>query len=72
VPVHRSELLRRIEEQVQMHGSMQRAGQSFGVSPQTVSAVLEGRRNIGPKFLRGLRVKRTIVKTITYEDLGGR
>jgi hypothetical protein len=69
MPVHRAELLRRIETEVERHGSMNRAAQVFGVSPQMLSAVLSGQRNLGPKFLKGLRVKRTIVKTITYEDL---
>ncbi len=66
--IHRAEILRRIQGAIDANGSLNRAAASLSVSPQLLSAVLDGKRNIGPRLLRALKLRRTIVKTITYEE----
>lgn len=48
---------------------MCRAASAFRVSPQYLSAVLKGRRSVGPKLLKALKLRRVIVKTISYQPV---
>ncbi len=64
------EVLRRIEREIELDGGLRRAAASLKISPQYISSVLRGHRNIGPKLLRSLKLRRRIVKTVTYEDMG--
>jgi len=63
-----AEVLRRIEREIELNGSLRRAAIQFGVSPQYLSAVLADERSIGPKLLKSMKLKRKIVKTVTCEE----
>ncbi len=63
-----AELLRRLEREIELCGSLRRCAVALGVSPQYLSAVLTGERAVGPKLLRSLKLKRTVVKVVTYEE----
>lgn len=63
-----AEVLRRIEREVELNGSLRRAAVMLSVSPQYLSAVLNDDRAIGPKLLKALKLRRRIVKTVTYEE----
>ena len=65
--IQHAEVCRRLEREITLNGSLRRAAVMLGVSPQYLSAVLSGDRAIGPKLLRPLKLRRKIVKTITYE-----
>lgn len=67
-----AELMRRIEHEIELCGSLRRCALALGISPQYISAVLSGKRTVGPKILRALRLNRTITKTITYEASRGK
>jgi hypothetical protein len=56
-----------LEREIELQGSLRRAASSYRVSPQALSAVLAGERGIGPKFLKALKLRRKIVKVVTYE-----
>ncbi len=64
-----AEVLRRLGREIELNGSMRRTATVFRVSPQYLSAVLSGERAIGPKLLKSMRLKRRIVKTVTYEEV---
>jgi hypothetical protein len=63
-----AEVCRRLERDIELNGSLRRAALNLRISPQYLSAVLCGDRSIGPKLLRSMRLKRRIVKTVTYEE----
>jgi AraC-like DNA-binding protein len=65
--VEHPEVLRRLEREIELHGSLRRAATFLHISPQYLSAVLAGERAIGPKLLRPLKLRRKIVKVVTYE-----
>lgn len=65
-----SEVCRRIERDIVLQGSLRRTASAYRVSPQYLSAALAGERAIGPKLLRALKLRRKVVKTITYEEIG--
>lgn len=71
VLITHAEVCRRIERDIELQGSLRRAAAAMRVSPQYLSAVLAGNRSIGPKLLKQLKLRRKIVKTITYEPLRG-
>jgi hypothetical protein len=62
-----AEVLRKLEEEIDLNGSLRRAASSLRISPQYLSAVLAGDRAIGPKLLRSLKLRRIVRKTVTYE-----
>lgn len=64
-----AEVCRRLERDIELQGSLRRAAVSLKVSPQYLSAVLGGGRSIGPKLLKVLKLRRRIVKTVTYETV---
>jgi hypothetical protein len=66
--IQHAEVLRRIQHEIELNGSMRRAAVMLRVSPQYLSAALAGERSIGPKLLRSLKLRRKITKVITYED----
>jgi hypothetical protein len=63
-----AEVCRRIERTIELQGSLRRAAVLFKVSPQYLSAALAGDRSIGPKLLRALKLRRKVVKVVTYEE----
>lgn len=65
-----AEVCRRLEREIELQGSLRRAAAVLRVSPQYLSAVLAGDRAIGPKLLKPLKLRRTVVKTVTYEPVG--
>jgi hypothetical protein len=67
--VEHAEVCRRIERTIELQGSLRRAAASFRISPQYLSAALAGERAIGPKLLRALKLRKKVVKVITYEEV---
>lgn len=67
-----AEVCRRIERDIELQGSLRRAAVQYRVSPQYLSAVLAGGRSIGPKLLKTLKLRRKVVKTVTYEVVSRR
>ena len=63
-----AEVIRRLRREVELTGSVRRTAALFNVSPQYVSAVLNDERAIGPKLLKALKLRRRVVKVITYEE----
>jgi hypothetical protein len=70
--VQHSEVLQRIEHDIDGLGSLRKTARSYGVSPQYLSAVLSNKRGIGKKVLKALRLKRRRVVVLTYEPAGRR
>ncbi len=66
--IQHAEVCRRLEREIELNGSLRRAAAALRVSPQYLSAVLSGQRQIGPKLLRPLKLRRKVVKVITYEE----
>lgn len=64
-----AEVIRRLRREVELTGSVRRVAGLFNVSPQYVSAVLNAERAIGPKLLKALKLRRRVVKTVTYEEV---
>lgn len=54
---------------MELVGSVRRVATVFGVSPSYVSAVLNEDRAVGPKLLKALRLRRTVTKVVTYEEV---
>jgi hypothetical protein len=67
-----AEVLRRLEREIELNGSLRRAAVTLGISPQYLSAILGGDRYIGPKLLRSMKLRRKVVKTFVYEEIGRR
>lgn len=65
--IQHAEVLRNIEREIELSGSLRRAAVSLDVSPQYLSAVLAGDRSIGPKLLKSLGLRRKVTKVVTYE-----
>jgi hypothetical protein len=65
--VQHVEVLRKIEREIELNGSLRRTAALFRVSPQHLSAVLAGERGLGPKLLKPLKLRRKVTKTVTYE-----
>lgn len=64
-----AEVLRRLEREIELTGSVRRAATLFEVSPSYISAVLHDARAIGPKLLKALGLRRRVVKVVTYEEV---
>ena len=63
------DVLRRLERQIEVDGSLRRAAAALTISPQYLSAILAGDRLVGPKLLKALNLRRRIQKTVTYEEV---
>jgi hypothetical protein len=63
-----AEVIRRIEHEVALIGNRRLACRSFGITPQLLSMVLTGQRGIGPKFLKALRLRKAVTKTVEYKE----
>jgi transcriptional regulator with XRE-family HTH domain len=64
-----AEVIRRLRREVELTGSVRRVAGLLNVSPQYMSAVLNDERAIGPKLLKALKLRRRVVKTVTYEEV---
>lgn len=62
------EVLRRLEREIELQGSLRRAAVYLRISPQYLSAVLNEERAIGPKLLKVLKLRRKVTKIVTYEE----
>ena len=67
--IQHAEVLRRLGREIELNGSLRRAAVMLGISPQYLSAVLADERSVGPKLLKALKLRRQIVKTVTYMDV---
>lgn len=61
-----AELLRRLQREIDECGSKAQAARSWSISPQLLDFVLKGQRNIGPKLLTALGLKRTTIVIHRY------
>ena len=66
------QVCQQIEWRIRQAGSLRLAADTYKVSPQYLSAVLLKQRAIGPKLLRALKLRRKVIKTVTYEATRGR
>lgn len=64
--IHPSEVMRKLRTFVEECGSQHLAASVFGVSPQYLSKVILGQREIGPRLLGKLHIRRTVRKVVTY------
>jgi hypothetical protein len=69
MPLMHAEVCRRLEREIELNGSLRKAAVSLRVSPQLLSAVLSNDRSIGPKLLKSLKLRRKIIKVVTYEEV---
>jgi hypothetical protein len=67
--IEHAEVCRRLEHEIELNGSLTRAARYLGISPQYLSAVLGGSRAIGPKLLRSMKLRRKVVKVVTYREV---
>lgn len=61
-----AEVLRRLQREIAECGSKAQAARSWGISPQLLDFVMKGQRNIGPKLLDALGLKRTTIVIHRY------
>lgn len=61
-----AELLRRLQREIAECGSKAQAARSWGISAQLLDFILKGQRNIGPKLLDALGLKRTTIVIHRY------
>lgn len=66
-PINKGEIYRRLERRIQQAGSLTLAARVMGISPQLLSAVLGEKRDVGPKLLKALGIRRKVQRVITYE-----
>lgn len=64
-----AEVLRRLEREIELTGSVRRVATLFQVSPSYISAVLNDARAVGPKLLKALGLRKRVMKTVTYEEV---
>ena len=62
------DVLRRLERQIEVDGSLRGAARSLKISPQYLSAILGSTRLVGPKVLKVLGLRRRIQTPITYTE----
>lgn len=69
-PLTHAELLRQIQTEIAQAGSQAAAARLWGISYQLLSLILTGERNVGPKLLRALKLRRVtlIVHRYAPED----
>lgn len=61
-----AELLRRLQKDVDQAGSQASAARMWGISPQLLGFVLAGTRNVGPKLLKALKLRRVTLVVHRY------
>jgi hypothetical protein len=66
-----AEVIRTLEREIELNGSMRRTAEALRVSPQLLSSVLAGKRGVGPKLCRRLKLRRIVKKTVTYAPTNG-
>ena len=64
-----AEVLRRLEREIELNGSLRRAAVSLNISPQYLSNIMADKRAIGPKLLKSLKLRRKVQKVVTYEEV---
>lgn len=64
-----AEVLRRLEREIELTGSVRRVATLFGVSPSYISAVRLNCRAVGPKLLKALGLRRRVIKSVVYEEV---
>lgn len=62
-----AELLRRIQKEIAAAGSCAAAARAWGISPQLLDFTIKGQRNIGPKLLKALKLRRITLVVHRYE-----
>lgn len=65
-----AELLRRIQRDIDRAGSQAAAARSWGISPQLLAFIVNGERNIGPKLLKALKLRRVTLVVHRYAPAG--
>lgn len=65
-----AELLRRLQLEVDRAGSQAAAARLWSISPQLLAFVLKGERNIGPKLLKALKLRRVTLVVHRYAAAG--
>lgn len=61
--MERIDVYRRLEREIELHGSLNRAARALGISPQLLSAVLSEQVSIGPTLLKALNLR------VTYAEV---
>lgn len=64
--VTHAEVIRRIQREIQEMGSKAQAARAWGISIGLLDFILKGQRNIGPKLLTALGLKRTTLIVHRY------
>lgn len=62
-----AEVLRTMQREIEQVGSKAQAARNWGISAQLLDFVLKRQRNIGPKLLKALGLKRTTIVVHRYE-----
>lgn len=62
-----AELLRRLQTDIDRFGSKGAAARAWGISPQLLGFVMSGDRNVGPKLLKALKLRRVTLVVHRYE-----
>lgn len=62
-----AELIRRIQKEIAMAGSGAAAARAWGISPQLLDFTVKGQRNVGPKLLKALKLRRITLVVHRYE-----
>ena len=68
-PITHAEVVRRLQREVQLCGSIATTARAWKISPQLLSYVLLGERTIGPKLLKALRLRRKRFVIYRYEEV---
>jgi hypothetical protein len=64
-----AELLRRIHHEIARAGSQAAAARLWDISPQLLGFIVKGERNVGPKLLRALKLRRVTLVVHRYEAI---
>lgn len=62
-----AELLRRLRREIERAGSKAAAARTWSISPPLLDFILNGERNIGPKMLKALKLRRVTLVVHRYE-----
>lgn len=65
-----AELLRRLQKEIDRAGSQAAAARMWEISPQLLAFVISGERNIGPKLLKALKLRRVTLVVHRYAPAG--
>ena len=64
-----AEVLRTVRHEVETIGNISLAARHWNVSPKLLAAILRGERNIGPKLMKALRLRRVRFVVYRFEKL---